>query len=155
AGDHERTDAGILRARNGLRGFGARRIDHADETEEDQVLFDRLVDSLRTERIARQQAQRDPERAHALPREIVDRLAYLLAALRRQRDLLLADFFLRAACKQDIRRAFREREQEFLALRIAVNRAHQLALGGERQLRETLEARAHLVREPRLARGDD
>src|SRR5690606_31037850 len=124
AGDHERTDAGGLRTRNGLCGLGARRIDHADEPEKDQVLLDRLVDSLRTERIAWQQAQRDCERAHALACELVDRLEYLLAALRRQRNFPVADLFLRAACEQDVRRTLREREQELLSLGIAVYRAH-------------------------------
>jgi hypothetical protein len=53
--DHERTNAGASRSRNRFSGFGPRRVDHADQPGEHQVLFDAFVRaiSMRRERIAR------------------------------------------------------------------------------------------------------
>ena len=62
----------------------------------------------------------------------------------------------RTARQQDVRRALGEGEQALLPLGIRVDRAHQLALGGERHLRHAHEARVErLVVQPGLPRRDD
>jgi hypothetical protein len=43
ASDHERTNPGPPRSRNRFSSFGARRVDHADQPREHQVLFDAFV----------------------------------------------------------------------------------------------------------------
>ena len=74
----------------------------------------------------------------------------------RQRPCLLSHQLLRAARQQDVRRAFGEGEQTLLPLGVAVNRAHQLALGGEGHLRDAGEAGVERFGlQPGLARGDD
>jgi hypothetical protein len=44
ARDHDRTDAGSPGAGDGRLGFRARRVDHADQPEEDEVMFDPLIE---------------------------------------------------------------------------------------------------------------
>ena len=42
AGDHDGADVRIARDAHGLFHLGARRIDHADKTEQDEIFLDRL-----------------------------------------------------------------------------------------------------------------
>ena len=74
----------------------------------------------------------------------------------RQRARILSRELVRATRQKDVGRALGRGKQALLAFGVAVDRAHQLALGGERHLAETREAdveRFHL--QPRLAGGDD
>ena len=43
AGDHQRTNAGAPCACDRLLGFRTRGINHADQSKEDEVLFDTLI----------------------------------------------------------------------------------------------------------------
>ena len=156
AGDHERAYTCVLRFRNGVRSLLARRIDHADQAQEHQIAFQVLVDLFAIESISRQQPQCDAERTQAFARKSLVEFQYLGPPFSSQRPFLLAHFFLRAARKQHIRRTLGELEQVLLALGVAVHRAHQLALGRERDLRNALEAcTQHFIAETRLARRDD
>ena len=82
-----------LRACDGVPGFGARRIDHADQPGEHQVLFDTLVRmrGVLGKGVAGQPSAGDAERAQRLAGERFVRLQDLCAARRRQRPPLLAD----------------------------------------------------------------
>jgi hypothetical protein len=55
-GDHQRTNPGASRARHCVARFGPRRVDHANQPGEDQILLDAVVraPALRGERIAGQ-----------------------------------------------------------------------------------------------------
>jgi hypothetical protein len=46
ASDHERTNPGASRSRNRFSGLGPRRVDHADQPGEHQVLFDAFVRAI-------------------------------------------------------------------------------------------------------------
>ena len=73
---------------------------------------------------------------------------------RRQRPTAVADHLEAAARQEHVGRALREHDAAALLLRVAVDRAHQLALGRERHL---ADARQPLVErvgaQPGLARG--
>ena len=61
---------------------------------------------------------------------------------------LFAHQLLRAAREQHVGRAFGEDEQALLPLGVRVDRAHQLALGGEGNFPDALEARVRALRPP-------
>ena len=83
-------------------------------------------------------------------------LQNLRAALLCQRLALFADQLLRTTREQYVRRALGEDEQALLALRIGMDRAHQLALGGERHFADALEARVErFILQAGFARRDD
>ncbi len=129
--DHDRADAGALGQRDSVLRFVARRVDHSDQPEEDEIVLDALVNLVAPERVLRQRSEGDTERSQRFSRQVFIATRNLRAAFGRERSRLFADKLLRAAHEQDIRRAFGQDEQAFLPLGVAVNRAHELALGGE------------------------
>ena len=75
AGDHDRADACGSRAGDGGPGLLTRRVDHPDQSEEDQILLDAIVEVLRAERVPRQRAVGHRDGPQGLPGELVDHLA--------------------------------------------------------------------------------
>ena len=108
-------------------------------------LVERLVlPGLRPER-----AEGDAERAQRFAGQLLVRLPG--SAARRsvaQGPGLLADQLLRAAREQHVGSALGEDQQALRPLGVAVDRAHQLALGGERHLPHAREARCQRLRPP-------
>ena len=157
AGDHDRADAGAFRARDGLLRLVARRIDHADQPSEDEVLLDALVELLVLERVRRQRAEGDA-RACAAPRRPVPRSSAESPRGARAVSGLVSS--PTSSCEQRAsstsgaplvktsRRSCRSASR--------VNRAHQLALGRERHFADAREARVErFILQPGLARRDD
>jgi hypothetical protein len=110
AGDHDRSDASAFRARHRLRCFLARRIDHADETEEDEIPLYAVVECLGLARILRQRTKGDPKGAQRFASELFVECQDFSAAFRCQRPRLLAYQLVGAAGEQHVRRTFSQRE---------------------------------------------
>jgi hypothetical protein len=156
ARDHDWPDAGALGARHCRLRFGARRVDHADQPQEHEILLDLLVEILMPEVILRERAEGDAERPQGLLGEVVVGVQNGGPARGRERPRLLADEFMRAAPQQDVGRALGEGDPPLRSLGILVNRAHQLAFGRERDFRDALEAGLEGLRfQPGLAGRDD
>ena len=117
AGNHDRANAGALRAGHGLLCLLARRIDHADQAQKDEFVLDALVHFFVLKRIRRQLARGDAQRAQRLAGKFFIDLQNLRSPLVGQRPLLFAHKFLRAAGEQHVRRTFGEDEQSFAAVR--------------------------------------
>src|SRR5690606_36915392 len=96
AGDHHDADPGAVRARDRILRLAARRIDHADQAEETELVLDALVELLVLKRLARQRPKRDAERSQCLTCESLVGLRNLGAALGRERPCPLARPLLRA-----------------------------------------------------------
>jgi hypothetical protein len=134
ARDHERADAGAPGPRDGVPGLGTWRIDHADEPREYQVMLNLRVEVTCTATAGRQFAVRepsggDPQRAKGLTRERLVDAQDLRATRRRQRPRRLTDELVRTPHEEHVRRALGEHDSALSLLRVAVDRAHQLALG--------------------------
>ena len=131
-------------SRSGHRvpGLGPRRVDHANQAREHQVLFDAVVraPAVSGERIPGQPSGGDPEGPQCLAGQPVVGLQDLCPALGRQRAPLGAHELAAAAAQQDVGRAFGEDDQAVLLFGIAMQGAHELALGGKRHLAHARQA---------------
>ena len=96
AGDHDRPDPGALRARDRFSGLVPRRVDHADQPEEDQIALHLGVDCLGLG-IPRERAKGDPEGTQRLAGKRLVALPDRGAALLGQRRRLLTHQLVRAA----------------------------------------------------------
>ena len=159
AGDHDRANAGAPGARDGVLRLRARRIDHADQAGEHQALFDALVRiGARAPRArpASQPAGGDAKRAQRFAGQRFVGLQNLLATRGGERPPVLADDFERASRQQHVGRPLGEHDAGVFLRRVAMDRAHQLALGRKRDL---ADARQPLVEvggaEAALAGRDD
>ena len=128
AGDHDGANAGALGTRHGLFGFLARRINHADQAQEDEFLLEIRIYFVVFKRVRGQFARGDAQRAQRLAGEFFAQLQDVRPPLVGQRFLLFTHEFPRTASDQHTWRAFGENEQALLPLGIRVNRRHQLAL---------------------------
>ena len=77
--DHDGADAGALGLAHHLLRLFAGRVDHADHTQEDEVLFDAVV-HFPLQRIGPQRAEGNAKRTQRFAGEPFARSAYLLAA---------------------------------------------------------------------------
>ena len=136
--------------------FGTRRIDDADEPREHEVAFEAFIRmrSVRRERVAGQPSPGDGKCAEGLTSQRVVRLQDLCATSRCQWSSLVADELTAATCEKDVRGSLRQHDAAVLLLHVAMKRAHQLALGGERHLADARQAHVErLGAETRLTRG--
>src|SRR5215203_1378224 len=95
--DHQRPDAGRFRAPNGLPRLRTRRVDHADQPEEHELMLELLVHSVVGERILRPQTHGYAERAQRLLGEALIGSLNRNAPLRGQWPPLLPNLLMRAA----------------------------------------------------------
>ena len=155
AGDHDRSHASGARRLDRHCGFGARRVDHADDAEKHHLLFVLLAQTV-LERRVRQQTVSDAERAQRVGCQGFDRLDPFGAPLFRQQTGFVADLFVRATTEQHVGRALGGDADEILVHRIAMGGAHHLAFGGKRHLADADEALVEVtLGDSGLTRGDD
>ena len=138
ASDHHDLHAGLARGPHRRRRLGSRRIDHADDAEPDQIT---LFLGARQHRRAGGQAPRSQaERAQRVPGEPVNRSLDFRPPLGGQSALGVADPLVRAAREQHVGGALRHQHDVARLLTVDVDRAHQLALRGERDLAHPLQS---------------
>ena len=166
AGDHHGADMRAPGGRDrGLR-LGARRVDHADEAEQHEVVLDRCPAARRraaasrglrieAERGGRQRAGRDRERAQRLRGERVVAPGQLGALGVAERDDLAVLPQVAAVREQDLGRALHEHAQLARMVAVAMDRGVALALGGEGDLGDAREARELGFGDAELACRDD
>ena len=146
ARDHQHANASGLRVDDGATDFRPRRIDYPDQAEVDELPLDRFV--LRRRFVRWQRPVGDRERSHCEVAEPVDRREDLAPALLGKRAHTAAEALLGATGKQHVGSALRDDGEAGLALAVGVQRGHQLALGGERNLADALEPRAPSLGQP-------
>ena len=143
AGDHHRANAGRLGARHGLLRLLARRIDHADQAQRRRGPA-RRRSSTSSVLEAHPQAARGRRRpaCAALRRRV------LHCSAESPRDALRSKVWLSSPTSSCEQRASRtsgaplvKTSRRSLAFGIGMDRAHQLALGRERDLADALETR--------------
>ena len=141
AGDHQHAHAGGVRVGDRGARLRPRRVDHADQAEEDELALDRLVlpAAARPPAAAgrRRRACAAPGRRAGRPSRGSRRGAPRVSGRTSAADALVG-----AAGEQHVGRALGDDGDAALALAVGVQRAHQLALGGERDLADPLEPRA-------------
>ena len=129
------------------RGLRPRRVDDPDHPEVDELALDRLV--LRGLLVRPAAAGRRRRASAARGRRAARRSARISLRRRvRQRPHLAADPLLGAAGEQHVRCALGDDGEPELASCVGLERAHQLALGGERHLADALEPRAARLGQP-------
>ena len=132
-----------LRARDRFLRLLARRVDHADQPEEDQLLLD-VARRLRRARARPPAARGRRRRACAAPRRPAPRWPPGSRARRSvgQRPRLFADQLVRAARQQHVRRALGEDEQALLLLGVACGPCSSACARRRRALRRRAAKRA-------------
>ena len=144
--------------------LGARRVDHADKAEQDELVLDALrqLDSIRggrglridAERGGRHGARRDRQRAQRLARERFVAPQEFGAALLAQRHDLAVLEQEAALGQQDFGRALDENAQLGGVVAVAMHGRVPLALGREGDFRDARKARQLRLGNAELARGD-
>ena len=146
------------RARDGLLRFLARRIDHADQAQKDEFLLDALVNFVRCSNASDGSVARgNAQRAQRLAGELFVRLQNLARGAASVNGRLSSPT---SSCEQRASSTsgapLVKTSSSLLSLGIGVNRAHQLALGRERDFSDALEARVErLVVQSGFARRDE
>jgi hypothetical protein len=152
--DHHGADAGAFGPGYRLLRLFARRVDHADYADEDQLLLDAVVRLRRG--LWRERPEGDAEGPERLAREPLGRGPSLRPSLCGQQPGFVAGDLVGAAREEDVRRALDEQDTALGLLCVLVDRTHHLALGRERHLANALEASVErFLSEPNLARGHD
>ena len=138
AGDHHDAHPRRVRGPHRRRRLGARRVDHADDAEPDEITL--FLGARQHRRAGGQAARGEAERAQRVAGEPLDRSLDLHAPLGGEGALGVADPLVRAAREQDVGRTLRH-QHDAPVLAVDMDRAHELALRGERDLAHALEPR--------------
>ena len=146
AGDHDRADAGALRASHGLRRLVPWRIDHADQSGEDEVALDALADAVRRRACRPCERADRRHRACAAPARPARRSRRRISR-RRCPSAAAAPRRPARACIARAARPAHPSRRRARARRVGVRMhgAHHLALGRERDL---ADARRTVARAP-------
>jgi hypothetical protein len=141
--DHHRAHARRGRLGDRRPDLGSRRVDDPDQPEVDQLVLDPLVRS----RVGGQRPIGHGQGPQGEIRQPVDRLQHLGAAPGCQRAHRAGDAFGGAAPEQHVGRALGDGADRSRVLGVRLQRRHELALRGERELADALESRPPCVRE--------
>ncbi len=166
AGDHHGADVCPLGRDDRFSCFGARRIDHADQAQQHEVVLHALgkIDldialggrlRVHAERLGRHGARGDGERAQRLLGEPFVALQKVGASFFRERDGLAVLPKEAALRQQHLRRALDEDAQVVGVFAVDMDRGVTLALGGEGDFGETRKPLQLAGVDAELARGDD
>ena len=157
-GDHVDADAGDVALRHGVRYLRSRRVVHAGQAGEDQLLLDPARMDGGDDRLVLggQVPVGHREHPHARPSHPVVLRHRLVPERLRERDLSAVEQRLAAVLQQLSGGALHVRDEQALLRQGPVDRGHPFPLGLERELADHRpQPRVELPVEPRLRRGHE
>ncbi len=138
--NHNRANPRRHSACNCVLCLSARRIDHTDQSQEDEVFLDAFTIKLcLSQSVLWQRAERYRKCSQGFTGKFFIDLQNFCAAFFGERFDLISYKLLRTAGKQYVRCAFGEGKQSFLLLGVTVNRTHQFTLRGERHFSDAFQ----------------
>jgi hypothetical protein len=129
-------------ARDGVFRLWSRRVNHADQARKHQALFDTLVrtSGMFREIVLFEPATSDAKRPEGLAGECFVDLRNLRTTCGGERPPSVTEDFERTSCEQHVWRPLSEDNARMCLIGVAMDGAHQLALGGERDFADSWQA---------------